>query len=129
LPPRYRPGATWQSEIAAINEVRSRGDDKLGNQTVNLAAGYDLQWLGKPVYENSGFPAFSGTTGVANILVVGDMRQAYVIFDRVGSRVELIPHLFNTSNNLPMGKRGLVYWFRTGGNVVNANAARLLRNT
>lgn len=129
LPPRYRPNASWMAEINAINEIRARGDDRLGQQTVNLAAGYDLSWLGKGVYENSGFPAFTGTTGVANIMVVGDFRQAYLVYDRVGARIETVQHLFNTSNNLPMGKRGLIYWFRTGGNAINPNAARLLRNT
>jgi HK97 family phage major capsid protein len=128
LPPRYRTNASWMMSIDAQNEVRGLGDDKLGNQTVDLKAGYDFQVLGKPVYENSGFPDFTGTTGVANIMVVGDFRN-FVIFDRVGSRVELIPHLLHTTTNLPKGQRGLVYWFRTGSDSVNDNAFRLLRNT
>lgn len=128
LPPRYRKNAAWMMSIDAQNEVRGLGDDKLGNQTVDLKAGYDFQLLGKPVYENSGFPDFTGTTGVSNIMVVGDFRN-FVVFDRIGSRVEVVPHLFHTSNNLPRGQRGLVFWWRVGSDSVNDNGFRLLRNT
>jgi HK97 family phage major capsid protein len=127
LPPRYRSNASWVMSLDAQNAVRALGDDKLGNFTVDLKAGYNFQLLGRPVYEQSAFPDFTGTTGVANIMVVGDFRN-YVIFDRVGSRVELIPHLFHTDTNLPRGQRGLIYWFRTGADSVNDNAFRLLRN-
>jgi HK97 family phage major capsid protein len=128
LPPRYRSNASWMMSLDAQNAVRALGDDKLGNQTVDLKAGYGFQLLGRPVYEHAGFPDFTGTTGVANIMVVGDFRN-YVIFDRVGSRVELVPHLFHTDTNLPRGQRGLVFWWRTGADSVNDNAFRLLRNT
>jgi HK97 family phage major capsid protein len=127
LPPRYRPNASWMSSIDVQNEVR--GFDTSGglsNQTVDLTAPYSFALLGKPYYENSGFPAFTGTTGASNILVVGDFRN-YVIFDRIGSRVELIPHLLG-SNRIPNGKRGLVFWWRVGADSVNDSAFRLLLN-
>jgi HK97 family phage major capsid protein len=127
LPPKYRSNASWLMSLDAQNQVRSLGDDKLGNFTVDLKAGYGFQLLGRPVYENSAMADFTGTTGVSNIMVVGDFKN-FVIFDRVGSRVEVVPHLFHTSNNLPRGQRGLVYWFRTGSDSVNDNAFRLLRN-
>jgi HK97 family phage major capsid protein len=127
LGPKYRRNASWVASIDVINEIR--GFDTTGglsNQTVDLTAPYSFQLLGKPVYENSGFPAFTGTTGAANILVVGDFRN-YVIFDRVGSRIELVPHLLG-SNRIPNGKRGLVFWWRVGADSVNDNAFRLLLN-
>ena len=127
LPPRWRPNASWMSSIDVMNEVR--GFDTSGglsNQTVDLTAPYSFALLGKPYYENSGFPTFTGTTGASNILVVGDFRN-YVIFDRIGSRVELVPHLLG-SNRLPNGKRGLVFWWRVGADSVNDAAFRLLLN-
>lgn len=129
LPPRYRANATWLMSLDALNEVR--GFDTTGGkslQTVDLSANYGFTILGKPVYEQSAFPDFTGTTGVANIMVVGDF-QNYVIFDRVGARLEVIQHLFSSANMRPTGQRGLVYWFRTGADSVNDNAFRLLRNT
>lgn len=127
LGPRYRPNASFMSSIDAMNEVR--GFDTTGglsNQTVDLTQPYNFAVLGRPYYENSGFPDFSGTTGAANILVVGDFRN-YVIFDRIGSRVEFVPHLMGV-NNRPSGQRGLYFWWRVGGKTVNTNAFRLLLN-
>jgi HK97 family phage major capsid protein len=124
---RYRPNASFMSSIDTMNEVR--GFDTTGglsNQTVDLTQPYNFQVLGRPYYENSGFPDFTGTTGAANILVVGDFRN-YVIFDRIGSRVEFIPHLMG-ANNRPSGQRGLYFWWRVGGKTVNTNAFRLLLN-
>jgi HK97 family phage major capsid protein len=124
---RYRPQASFMSSIDAMNEVR--GFDTTGglsNQTVDLTAPYDFAVLGRPYYENSGFPDFTGTTGAANILVVGDFNN-YVIFDRVGSRVELNPMGLG-SNRRPNGTRGLYYWWRVGADCPNTNAFRLLLN-
>ena len=127
LGPRYRPQASFMSSIDTMNEVR--GFDTTGglsNQTVDLTQPYNFAVLGRPYYENSGFPDFTGTTGAANILVVGDFRN-YVIFDRVGSRVEFVQHLMG-ANGRPNGQRGLWYWWRVGGKTVNTNAFRLLLN-
>jgi HK97 family phage major capsid protein len=127
LGPRYRPNASFMSSIDVQNEVR--GLDTAGglsNQTVNLSADYAFAVLGRPYYENSGFPDFTGTTGAANILVVGDFRN-YVIFDRVGSRVEYNP-IGLGSNRRPNGTRGLYFWWRVGAKTVNTSAFRLLLN-
>jgi HK97 family phage major capsid protein len=127
LGPRYRPNAAFMSSIDTMNEVR--GFDTSGglsNQTVNLTEPYSFNILGRPYYENSGFPDFTGTTGAANILVVGDFRN-YVIFDRIGSRTEFVPHLMG-ANGRPSGSRGLYFWWRVGGKTVNTNAFRLLLN-
>jgi HK97 family phage major capsid protein len=127
LGPRYRPSASFMSSIDAMNEVR--GFDTTGglsNQTVDLTQPYNFAVLGRPYYENSGFPDFTGTTGAANILVVGDFKN-YVIFDRVGSHVELVPLMLG-SNRRPNGSRGLYYWWRVGAKTVNTNAFRLLLN-
>jgi len=127
LGPRYRPTSTFMSSIDAQNEVR--GFDTTGGlslQTVNLQADYNFAVLGRPYLENSGFPDFTGTTGAANILVVGDFKN-YVIFDRIGSHVELLPLMLG-SNRRPNGQRGLYYWWRVGAKTVNTAAFRLLLN-
>jgi predicted phage gp36 major capsid-like protein len=50
-----------------------------------------------------------------------------VIVDRPGDMaVEMIPHLFNTANNLPDGRRGWYATWRNGGDVTNADAFRLI---
>jgi HK97 family phage major capsid protein len=127
LGPRYRPQASFMSSIDLMNEVR--GFDTAGglsNQTVDLTAPYNFAVLGRPYYENSSFPDFTGSTLAAPLMVVGDFSN-YVIFDRVGSRVEFVPHLLG-SNRRPNGSRGLYFWWRVGANSVNDNAFRLLLN-
>ena len=129
LPPRYRPNASWTMSIDVQNEVQ--GFDTTGGLSLQTAALRDAPFsytlLGKPVYEASAMDAFTGTTGVANLMVVGDFRN-FVIFDRIGTRVETIQNVVNT-NGVPTGQRGLIMWFRTGSDSVHDNAVRQLRNT
>jgi HK97 family phage major capsid protein len=126
LPARYRPNASWVMSLDVMNEVRALDNGSLGTETVSLREGYGFPLLGRPVYESSSFPDFTGTTGVSNIMVVGDFRN-YVIFDRIGTRVETIQNVVS-GDGVPTGQRGLVMWFRTGADSVNDNAFRLLRN-
>ena len=51
--------------------------------------------------------------------------ENFVVVDRLGSTLELVPHLFG-SNRRPTGQRGALLWFRTGSDVVIPNAFRLL---
>ena len=122
LPARYRSNSAWVMNLDVQNEVRNfTNSQKLGAQVVNMTAGYSFELLGRPVYEASDFPTFTGTTGAANILVVGDWSN-YIIFDRLGStRVELVPHLLG-SNGRPTGQRGILAYFRTGADVASTGA-------
>lgn len=127
LPERYRSSASWLMNVDVNNEVQSFGDDKLRAQTVNLTAGAVDQLKGRPVYENAYFPEFTGTTGASNILVVGDFRN-YLVAQRVGMTVELVPHLLHTTSNRPSGQRGWFAWARIGGDSINDLGFRLLQN-
>lgn len=128
LLPRYRANASWLMHVDVNNEVQLLGDDKLSKQTVNLAAGGVDILKGKTVYEAPHAPEFTGTTGQASILVVGDFRN-YVIAQRAGMEVEYVPNLFDTTTGTPTGQRGLFAWARVGADSVNDNAFRMLVNT
>jgi HK97 family phage major capsid protein len=64
-------------------------------------------------------------TGTANdySLLSGDFNQ-YIITDRIGTTIELIPTLFGASLR-PTGQRGFHMHWRTGGDVVIPDAFRL----
>ena len=64
--------------------------------------------------------------GASNILVVGDFRN-YVIVDRAGMNLELVPHLVDVTNNRPTGQRGWFATWRVGSDVTNADAFRVLK--
>lgn len=133
LPARYRSNASWVMSLDVLNEVRNFSNSQnLGTQVVNLQSDYAFQLLGRPVYESSDFPNFTGTTGASNILVVGDFSTGSVIFDRLGSaRLDVIPHLVGTTNNRPTGQSGFYFYWRSGHDLISPTGEtgfRLLQN-
>lgn len=126
LPPRYRPRASWIGDLIILNSIRrfdtvgssaSIWIDSLADETP--ASGL---LLGKRAYEASEMPDVT-TVGV-KFLIIGDFSR-YVIVDRIGLNVEVIPHLFG-ANRRPTGQRGLYAYWRNGAKVVDANAFRAL---
>jgi HK97 family phage major capsid protein len=128
LPDRYKANATWVMNHDVGNEVSSFSTSGMGSfYTVDLSQGNAPQLKGRPVEFASYFPDFTGTTGASNILVVGDFRN-YVIVERLGMSVELVPHLFDVTNNRPTGQRGWFAYARHGADSVNDLGFRLLQN-
>jgi HK97 family phage major capsid protein len=80
--------------------------------------------LGIPKFEDSSMVGVvaSGNT----ILTYGDFSH-HRIFDRVGMNVEIIPHLFGSSNRYPTGTRGLYAYWRTTSLPTDTAAFRSLR--
>jgi HK97 family phage major capsid protein len=128
LPQKYRRRASWMMSVDVNNRIRQFGTANVYHAyTENLPAEWADTLFGKAVYESPYFPDFTGATTKENRLVVGDFSN-YVIARRGGMSVELVPHIFGTTNNRPTGQRGWFAWARIGGNVVNASAFRLLQN-
>lgn len=128
LPQKYRRRASWMMSVDVNNRVRQFGTANVFHAfTENLPAEWADTLFGKPVFESPYFPDFvSSTTTAENVLVVGDFSN-YVIARRGGMSVELVPHLFDTTNNRPTGQRGWFGYARIGGNSVNDLAFRLLQ--
>jgi len=125
LPDRYRANATWVMSHSIGTDIANFGSTD-NVFTVNLAGSIESV-RNRPIEFSSYFPGSLATTGAANILVVGDFRN-YVIADRAGMSIELVPHLFDVTNNRPTGQRGWFAWARHGGNTVNDLGFRLLQN-
>lgn len=125
LSPRWQPGAAWQANLSTLNALRQF-------ETANGALKYPElhatapSLLGRPVWENSNVDGVinPAATESNHVLIYGDHQQ-YVIVDRVGSTLELVPHLFG-ENRRPTGQRGALLWFRTGGDVTTTNAFKVL---
>lgn len=130
LPIKYRrKNPTWMSSTDVMNEVRQFGSTGAGgsNFSVNLTQESVPRLFGKQYYENDFMDDFTGTTGAANLLIVGDFSN-YLVAQRAGMNVELVPHLLHTSNNRPSGQRGWYAWARVGADSINDLAFRLLQN-
>jgi HK97 family phage major capsid protein len=123
LPPRFRPNAQWFANRFIYNKVRqldTAGGANLWVQDLRqgLAAnetgntGYSL--IGYPANEASGMAATLATT--TKLAVLGDPNY-YVVVDRIGLNIELIPHLFATANNRPSGQRGIFAMWRNTARV------------
>lgn len=124
LPVRHRQRASWGANNAIINDIRQFGTSVNHVFTTDLTGGV-RQLMERPLYEFS--PMDSVVTTNAEILVFGDFSK-FGIVDRVGLTVEFIPHLFHTANNRPSGQRGWYAYWRSGSNVLDANAFRVLQS-
>lgn len=126
LPPRFQAGAQWAANIAILNTLRQQ-------ETTNGALAFpSLQntpptLLGRPANELSNM---DGTieTSLENYALLYGRFDNFVIVDRIGSTLEIVPHIFGASRR-PTGQRGALLWFRTGSDVVVPQAFRLLDAT
>jgi HK97 family phage major capsid protein/HK97 family phage prohead protease len=129
MAPRFRQQSGYLASRTVYNKFRQLFQ-------ALASAAFD-SWVrpsaGQPATFN-GYPAFEVSTMSGNIasgqlaLLQGDFKQ-YLIVDRVGMGIELIPHLFGPTNRYPTGQRGiLAIWFNNA-QVLVPNAFRLLEIT
>lgn len=121
LPPRFRPNATYVGNRAVFNKVRQLDTAGGANLWVQLQAGAPANLIGYPARENSAMVSVLTTGG--SILTIGDFNN-FLILDRVGMSIEVIPHLFATANNRPSGQRGLYAYWRNSSQVLAWQAFR-----
>ena len=130
LPIKYRnrgDRVAWMSSTDVQNEARNFGTTAGSNFTVDLTEEAIPRLMNRRWFLNDFMASFTGTTGAANILVLGDW-QNYLVAQRAGMQVELVPHLLHTSNNRPSGQRGWYSWARNGADSINDLGFRLLAN-
>jgi predicted phage gp36 major capsid-like protein len=73
-------------------------------------------FVGYPKVEWSAMATTTTTTGT-KLMIGGDFKAGFVIGDRVGASLEIIPFLFGASQR-PIAQRGAFLWWRTGSAVV-----------
>ena len=123
---RFRGSSSWLMAPVYADAIRALGSAMGASYSVDITGNNTDTLLGRPVYETDDAPTTQTTTALDNEIVFGDFSN-YVIVDKPGSfAIEFIPHLFNTSNNLPDGRRGWLMHFRSGAESVNDAAFALL---
>lgn len=129
LPQKYRRRASWMGSVDTNNKIRQFGTaNNFHGSTVDLTEAMAGVLMNRPYLENDYVADFTSGTGSDDFLVVGDFSN-YVLARRTGMSVELVPHLFGTTNLRPTGQRGWFAYARIGGNSVNDLAFRLLQTT
>ncbi|MCP3422731.1 phage major capsid protein [Nocardioides pinisoli] len=123
LPARFQANAAWVASLPIINTI-GQFESAAGSRV--FASVDDGRLLNRPLYECSNMDSTVTTSGATSnmILAYGDWKQ-FVIVDRIGTTLELVPHLFG-ANGRPTGQRGAFLWFRTGSDVLVTNAFRML---
>jgi HK97 family phage major capsid protein len=137
LPPRFRPNEQFVANRGIYNVVR--GIDTAGGAALWLYVSQGLvtqapapgntgaTLLGRGAWEASGMQAT--VVNATKIMIVGDFSY-FLIVDRIGLMIELIPHLFGAAQgNLPTGRRGLYAMWRNSSKVLSAAAFVALTGT
>ena len=135
VPARWRnnPGTGWIASDLIWNAVRRFGEGTTGSNSAtlvdSLAAGGAPTLLGKPAHTATDMDGVIDTGEENYLMVFGDLRE-YVVADRVGSAsLSMVDNLFDTSTGMPTGTRGLLLFWRTGGDLVVPDAVRVLNAT
>lgn len=127
---RFRRSASWLMSVNVNDAIRQLGTANVYHaSTVTLPEGWADSLFMKGVYESPYMPnTTTFSTGTNGLAVVGDFSN-YVIARRGGMSVELVPTLFDVTNNRPTGQRGWFAYARIGGGSVNDLGFRLLVNS
>jgi HK97 family phage major capsid protein len=131
LPERFRANARWLSSTDTMNDLRrfaSGSSNSDANFTVNITQEAVPRLFGREYMTSEYMADFTGTTGQSDYLIVGDFDH-YLVAQRAGMNVELVPMLFDVTNNRPTGQRGWYAWARVGADSIVDNAFRMLANT
>lgn len=122
LPPRFRARGRFMGNKAVYNAVRQFDTNGGAQLWERIGAGQPAELLGYPAHELS---TLSGDMGAGDeLLVFGDFSQ-FLIVDRVGMSVELVPQIFG-ANQRPTGQRGIYAIWRNGSKVLVPGAFRVL---
>jgi HK97 family phage major capsid protein len=134
LPIRYRRDAIWMLSRAVIRVVQgfetaygkyfnsTLGYPAVGDPKNNPGGNTGLSLLGYPVWETPSAPAtVTGDDTIVGILV--DPKH-YLILDRAGMDVEIIPNMFDATTGFPNGNRGLLALWRNTAKALVADAGR-----
>lgn len=126
LPARYRLNASWLANNLTYNLIRGFDQYGGGGFWTNLNTDRPPQLLGRNALEAEAMDGTITTSGSVHnyVLIFGELSN-FVITDRLGMVVELIPHLFG-ANRRPSGQRGWLAWYRTGSDSVNDGGLRML---
>jgi HK97 family phage major capsid protein len=126
LTPRSAANASWVANKAIVNIIRQQASAASSGEGIfnDFSLGMPSKLLGSPVYEASAMTA-TVTTG-SNILLAGDFKAGYYVYDRVGVEMRYLP-VVTGSNGRPTGQAGWFAFWRTGAKVVDPNAFRVLK--
>ena len=127
LPARWRPRARWMMNLSIINGYRQLPQATGLNYSIVNDDGERPKALSWEIRENSNMDGTLSAAAADYTVLSGDFNQ-YAIVDRIGTTIEVIPHLLGP-NRRPTAERGFYMHFRTGGDALIADAFRLTNHS
>jgi HK97 family phage major capsid protein len=126
VPPRFRAAnPAWLAHLAIINQGVVLPKYTNGPALVD-DSGTPRRMLNWDLYEASSMDGTIAAGATADyVLLAGSFSKGYMITDRIGTTIELVPHLFGASQR-PTGQRGFYLHFRTGAKVIVPAAFALM---
>jgi HK97 family phage major capsid protein/HK97 family phage prohead protease len=124
LVPRYRGNAKFMANKNFYNLVRQLDTAGGANLWEYIGKGLPNQLLGYDVVENSDMALVPTAAAATKIAAFGDFSQ-YLIVDRIGMTVELVPHLMG-ANGRPTGQRGVYAVWRNNAMILVQKAIKTL---
>lgn len=124
LAPRWRPRGKWIANKAIYNKIRQFDSAGGTNLWQRIGAGLPPELLGYHAYEASALD--SAVTASNPIMLFGDFSN-FLILDRIGMNMELIPQVFDPTTARPTGQRGVyAMWMNNAAIVVQNAIAQLV---
>jgi HK97 family phage major capsid protein len=126
LPVRWRGRGTFVANPLYLLAIKRLGTAVSSAFSGDLTQPVTDRILGRPVLESDDAPTTQTTTALDQEVVFSDLSQFTIVDKPGGVSVEFIPHLFNTANNLPDGRRGWYMHWRNGSGQPALAAGRIL---
>jgi HK97 family phage major capsid protein len=125
--PAFRDRQAFMTHTGVNAAIQQLGTDAGSAFTVNFTEDGVAVLKGRRCYENDYLDNLPTGTTAANLAIVGDWRN-FLVAQRAGMTVELVPHMFDVTNNMPTGERAWFAWARIGSDSINDLGFRMLQN-
>jgi HK97 family phage major capsid protein len=119
---RFQGDAQWLVHPTRLDSIYRLVASGSTTEPQIMPQGRQGPLLGRPTAELSTM-ATATTTG-SKWAVYGSFKSGYVIADRLGSQLDIVPHLFSPANQRPTGQSGAFAIWWNDGRVNAANALR-----
>ena len=139
LDARWEDNASFLAHKTVYNKIRQfPTDGSAGSMnnlwTQNLADGNPRRLLDTPAYRATGMPSLTsaladtdGGVGAA-VMIYGDFKQ-FLIVDRIGMTVEMVPTVVDPTTGRPTGQRGVyAVWMNNSKILIPGAFKRLINN-
>jgi HK97 family phage major capsid protein len=132
LPARYHRQAAWLAHPNIgykIRQLATGSGQQAGSFWVDLGPDNGSSLVGRSWNEASEMVSSLSAATASNddLLIVADFKSLYRIVDHPGAQMIYEPLVKDASTGRPSGEAGWFVWWRSGGEVINSDAGRILR--